>query len=442
MELWRAVRRLTRHEAFRRLLVLRLLTQAADGTLQVGMASYMLFSPQKQADAVAIAEVLAISLLPFTIVGPFVSPLLDRWSRRNVALYTDVVRALLTLTIAGIVVSGQTEGVGRVALMVLLLIALSLNRFMLAGLSAGLHHTVSSREYLSASSIIPTVGPLGMVIGGAIGVTIRLVLGRTIAAHQADAVIFCASAVLFVASTLVAATFPPDALGPERAREVPSMRRVLHGLAAAGGHLRQRRAALLGLVDMAVTRFLFGVLSVAVILVARNRWHDVGAPDAALGDIGIWGGMTGAGFLLAAVVVPAGVKRFRLRATLVGLLAAGAVAAAVPSFSDGKWVLFGISVVLGLVTQAVKTCVDGIVHAHVEEPFKGRVFTFYDMGFNGAYVLAAVVAIWALPPDGVSAGVFAAMALTYVFLAGLTVWSVGRMSVEDFERGTEDLVGS
>lgn len=50
-----AVRRLWRHAPFRRLLTLRVLSQAADGTLQVGMASYILFSPQSQPDAWAIA---------------------------------------------------------------------------------------------------------------------------------------------------------------------------------------------------------------------------------------------------------------------------------------------------------------------------------------------------------------------------------------------------
>ena len=99
MKLIPALRRLWRHAAFRRLLTLRVLSQAADGTLQVGMASYLLFSPQSQPDAWAIAGVLALTLLPFSVIGPFVSPLLDRWSRRDVALYSDVTRAALSLVL-------------------------------------------------------------------------------------------------------------------------------------------------------------------------------------------------------------------------------------------------------------------------------------------------------------------------------------------------------
>lgn len=423
------------------MLGLRLATQTADGTLQVGMASYVLFSPQSQPNAWAIAAVLAVSLLPFTIVGPFVSPLLDRWSRRNVALYTDLVRVALSLAIAVIVFVGWTTGAGTTALMALLLVALSLNRFMLAGLSAGLHHTVDEREFLSASAIIPVVGPLGLLLGGVVGVSIRLGLGRVVEAHHADAVIFVAAAVLFFLSTVVAKTFAPDELGPEHEHELPSMRRVLQGLGDAGRHLVERRSALLALTDMALTRFLFGLVSVAMILVARNAWRPVDEPDAALADLSVWGGVTGAGFLLSAPLVPALVRRVGLRATMVGLLAAGALATGAVVLTQHRWALFAMSFVVGLVTQSVKVCVDGVVHAHVDERYKGRVFTLYDMGFNGSYVLSAVVAALLLPHDGVHPLGFAAMAALFAAMTLLTWRGTQRIGVAEFERGSEDLAG-
>ena len=65
----RALRRLWRHAGFRRLLTLRALSQSADGTVQVGMAAYLLFSPASQPDAWSIAAILAITFLPFTLLG-------------------------------------------------------------------------------------------------------------------------------------------------------------------------------------------------------------------------------------------------------------------------------------------------------------------------------------------------------------------------------------
>ena len=73
---WQNLRHLWRRHDFRRILGVRVATQAADGTLQVGMASHVLLSPEQQPDAWSITMVLAITLLPFSIIGPFISVVL------------------------------------------------------------------------------------------------------------------------------------------------------------------------------------------------------------------------------------------------------------------------------------------------------------------------------------------------------------------------------
>ena len=47
---WQNLRHLWRRRDFRKILGARVATQAADGTLQVGMASYVLLSPEQQPD--------------------------------------------------------------------------------------------------------------------------------------------------------------------------------------------------------------------------------------------------------------------------------------------------------------------------------------------------------------------------------------------------------
>lgn len=435
-----ALRRLWRHAPFRRLLLLRTLSQAADGTLQVGMASYILFSPQSQPDAAAIAGVLALTLLPFTIVGPFVSPLLDRWSRRNVALYSDVIRALLAGVIGLVIANGLTTGGWEIVLYGALLVALSINRFMLAGLSAGLQHTVDPDEYLTASSIVPTLGPIGVVIGAILGFVTRAGLGDVLGANQADAVVFALAAALFAGSVIVCLGFDRAALGPDLMGELPRIRSILAGFVAAGRHVRSRPAALLGLLLMAATRFLFGLMSVAVILAARNLWHPADRPADALASLTLWGLFTGAGFVLAAPLVPTLVRRIGLRWSSALVLAAAAVASLVMALSTSQPVIFVASFVIGLTVQAFKIAVDTIVQAHVTETFKGRAFTFYDMGFNLALVASGLVAIVILPPTGLSMAVFVAIALGYLACAAALLAGSARIGPEALERGTGDLV--
>jgi len=442
MQVIAALRRLWRHAPFRRLLALRTLSQAADGTLQVGMASYILFSPQSQPDAASIAGVLALTLLPYTLLGPFVAPLLDRWPRRDVALYSDVTRAALAAVIGLIIAAGATTGVWAVTLYVALLLAMSINRFMLAGLSAGLQHTVDADEYLTASSILPTVGPLGVVIGAILGFTTRAVLGGVVPAHQADAVVFGLAAAMFVGSVVVCRGFARGALGPDVAAEHVGVGAVLGGLASAGRHMVSRPASVLALALMAVTRLLFGLWSVAVILAARHLWNPVDRPGQALADLTVWGLFTGAGFVLAAPLVPALVRWLGLRrgASLMLLVAAAVSVGA--AFSTAKPVLFAASFLIGLAVQSFKICVDTVVQAHVDEEFKGRAFTFYDMGFNAAFVLSGVVAMGVLPSTGLSAPAFVGVAVGYAACAAVLLAVGRRLGPDVLERGTGDLLRS
>ncbi|MDO5736959.1 MAG: MFS transporter [Propionibacteriaceae bacterium] len=437
MQIGPALKRLWRHEPFRRLLTLRVLSQAGDGTLQVGMASYILFSPQSQPNAWAIAGVLTITLLPYTVLGPFVATLLDRWSRRHVTVVSDIVRAVLALLVGALILTGRTDGAWQVAFYGALLVAMSVNRFMLAGLSAGLQYTVEPDEYLTSSSIIPTVGPLGVVIGAVLGFGARVGLGPVIGANQADAVVFWVAAVLFAGSVTIARGFHRDALGPEPGQPRTSPREVWLGLGEALTHLRSRPAAQLALVGMFVSRLLFGLFSVAVILAIRNFFNT--DPNEALGDLTLWGLLTGAGFIVCTVFVPLLARRLGLLRTAIAVLAIGGVAQAIAAAWPAMWVLFAASFFIGLGVQSFKICVDTVIQAHVDEGFKGRVFTFYDMGFNFAFVLAAVVAALTLPDTGIDRLGFAAMALGYVALAGMFAVAATRIGPATFEKGTEDL---
>ena len=71
MPVWRDLRVLLRYRNFRRLLAVRLLSQGADGVYQIALATYVVFSPEKQTSAAAIASAMAVLLLPYSVVGPF-----------------------------------------------------------------------------------------------------------------------------------------------------------------------------------------------------------------------------------------------------------------------------------------------------------------------------------------------------------------------------------
>lgn len=73
--------------------------------------------------------------------------------------------------------------------------------------------------------------------------------------------------------------------------------------------------------------------------------------------------------------------------------------------------------VLGLTTQGAKIATDTVVQSSVDDGFRGRIFSVYDVLFNVAFVGAAGVAALMLPPDGRSVPLVVTVAVIYAAVA-------------------------
>jgi MFS family permease len=102
-----ALREVLAGRDFRLLFSVRLVAQFGDGLLQAALATFVLFSPERQPDAVKIAAAFAIPLLPYSVIGPFAGVFLDRWRRRNVLVRANILKALFTLPIIALVLAGN-----------------------------------------------------------------------------------------------------------------------------------------------------------------------------------------------------------------------------------------------------------------------------------------------------------------------------------------------
>lgn len=432
------LRRLWRHRLFRRLLVVRVAIQGADGLLQVALASFVLFSPERQPDAASIAAVLAVTLLPFSVLGPFVSVTIDRFSRRQILLVGALGEAVLALGLAAVVATGSRSRASEVAVYGIVLVSISLTRYLLAALSASLPHTIDPDEYLVANAVVPTVGPAGVLVGAGVGTVLRLVLGRVMPDYLANAVLFVVVTVAFVVAGLLALRIARPALGPDAAAPTARAGDVLHGLVEAVRHLRARPEAGLGLLTIGGHRIVYGVVTVATILVYRNYFHAVTDVEPAIADLGVLVVATAVGFVVAAAVAPPLSARFGIRRVVLGCLLGSAVFQLVPGAIYSRVPLLTAAFLLGLGAQVVKICVDTLVQAHVDDDVKGRVFVLYDMVFNVALVLAAVIGAAVLPTNGKSVAVLAVLAACYLAVAAAFAVLSRHLHLD---RGTESLRG-
>ena len=411
-----ALRDVLSSSGYRRLLGTRLASQAGDGAFQVGLASLVFFSPERAATTSAVAWAFTAALVPYTLVGPFAGVLLDRWRRRQVLLVANLVRAVLVLLVAWVVVAA---GVGPV-LYVLVLVCLSVNRFFLAGLSAGLPHVVRPDDLVVANAVTPTAGTVAALLGAAGGYAVRSALG---AGDRSDAVVLVCAAGLYLVSAGVVLLLRRDRLGPDGAGTAGPVRGelagVARGLLEGARHVRERRAAFDALAVIGSLRTGFGLFTLTTVLLCRNTLTDPADVDAGLALVATSFGAAGVGAGLAAVVTPSATRALGLRTWVVTALVAAAVVEAVFTVTVTSVLLVAGAFVLGLAAQAVKISVDTVVQTSVDDAYRGRVFTFYDTVFNAAFLVAAVVAVLAVPPTGDQPWVFAGVAALLVTTAAV-----------------------
>ncbi|WJV47552.1 MFS transporter [Streptomyces flavofungini] len=403
------LRVLLRLRDFRRLLAVRLVSQGADGVFQVALAAYVVFSPEKETSAAAIASAMAVLLLPYSLVGPFAGVLLDRWRRRQVLLYGNLLRAALACVTAVLILSDTPDWLFYASA----LCVTAVNRFVLAGLSAALPRVVDADRLVMANSLSPTAGTLAATAGGGLAFAVRIV------AADSDAAVVLLGAALYLCAALASLRISRELLGPDPELVQPHLRTALagtaRGLLAGVRHLAERRPAAHALVSMTLMRFCFGALTVMVLMLCRYAWGST--EDEGLALLGVAVGISGAGFFAAALVTPWAAGRFGPRGWLVLCAAAAAVLEPALGLAFAPVPMFVAAFVLGLTTQGAKIATDTVVQAAVDDGFRGRIFSLYDVLFNISFVGAAGVAALMLPPDGKSTLLVVTVAVIYSAIA-------------------------
>ncbi|BAU84609.1 major facilitator superfamily transporter [Streptomyces laurentii] len=414
MSVVRDLRVLLRLRDFRRLLTVRLLSQCADGVYQVALATYVVFSPEKETSPAAIASAMAVLLLPYSFVGPFAGVLLDRWRRRQVFLYGNLLRALLACGTALLMLSSAPDALFYASA----LAVTAVNRFVLAGLSAALPRVVDDERLVVANSLSPTAGTLAATLGGGLAFVVRLI------AHDSDAAVVLLGAALYLASALASLRMSRELLGPDPEQIQPRIGAALtstaRGLVSGLRHLSRRRPAARALAAVTLMRFCYGALFVTVLMLSRYAWGTTEAQGLAV--LGLAVATSGAGFFAAAVLSPWAVGRLGPFGWI--MFCAGTAAVLTPAlgltFAKGPFLVAAF--VLGLTTQGVKIATDTVVQTSVDDAYRGRVFSLYDVLFNVAFVGAAGVAALMLPPNGRSPALVVMVSALYAVIPPALWW--------------------
>jgi MFS family permease len=415
-------RRLLAMAGFRRLLLSRFASQWGDGLFQIGLAGAVIFNPERQPDALAIAAAFTALLLPYSIVGPFAGALLDRWDRRRVLVAANLLRGVMVIVSAVAMVAGASS----TTLSLLALVVIGISRFVGAGLSASLPHVVPVTNLVEANALATTLGSVVTVIGAGCGVALGAMFGTSDAGSGMTTGVAVLGSVL---AAVLAGRFVAGALGPDEVTEpATAAMAVLRGFGDGARAAWRAPTVTAGFIALIAHRAAFSVSLLITVLLMRYSFTDTGLLRAGLPGLGEVAAFGAAGILLAGLTTAQVVGRLgRVRAVSIALVLGAATQAG-----------FGLPMKLPLVLvaaflltyagQVIKLCVDASVQRDIGDDVRGRVFALYDTLFNVTSVVAAAACAQFVPANGRSAAmILAATALYLVGLAGfLTVLRLRR----------------
>ena len=405
---------LLRHPRLSRLLGVRWSGQATDGLFQSALASFVLFSPERQADALSAAIAFAVVLLPYSLVGPFVGTILDRVSRQRALLFSNLARAANLLVVSALVFAGQTG----VVLTVFVLIAFGINRLILAGLSAGLPLVIETKSLISANALAVTGGSVLVVLGGGLGVAIRNLFDGLAVADHADAIMVLFAAGGYLSAALLTLRVGKKEIGPlpHEVKEA-SFKEGINEMREGFAFLRTHSDAIRGIIATAVQRGGITALTLTALLLERNTFNSPSNPEAGLKGFGIVLTIAGVGITLGALTAPYGVRRFGRHRWIKWSLLVGAGGPIFLVISQTEIALALTGFFVALCGQNVKVTNDALVQSKIDDYYRGRVFAVYDVLVNGAIVSGGLIAALMLPTSGVTPWVPALVSASYLLVA-------------------------
>jgi len=409
---------LLRDRKLSRLLRVRWSGQITDGIFQSALASFILFSPERQASAVNAAVAFAVVLLPYSIVGPFVGTLLDRFSRQRAILFSNLVRSATLMVIALLIFNNYTG----VEITVVVLIAFGVNRLILAGLSAGIPLMTTPKDLISANALAVTGGSVWVVLGGGIGLGIRQLLDGSSSADNADAIIILVGSLGYLTAAFFASQLTKDEIGP-RPHEIVkgSFTQGLIEMREGFEFLRNHVDAARGIAAIAIHRGGLTALTLAALLLERNTFNDPADSEAGLAGLSLTLTIAAGGFVVGALIAPYGVRKVGRHRWMRLSIFAASFSALLLVIDRTPVLLAATAFFTALCGQSLKVTNDALVQSKIDDFYRGRVFAVYDVVVNFAIVSGALFAAWILPLSGDSWLLPLLIAITWFLVANVTL---------------------
>ena len=399
-----------RSDDFRRLFMIRLITQSGDGLFQATLIASIVFNPEEQNTILGFAIATLLISLPFSIIGPFTGVFIDRWSRRKIL----VVAPLLRVAAMWLVLFDPNAA--PVLFFAGALWVLSVNRFYLATAVAVVPRLVPTEDLLMANSMATVGGTVALLMGVFVGGWMV-----DLAGGNGAPAIALAGVEWLVASVLATKIRSP--LLPHHVPEAPvgdELGRIAREFGDGITRLVRTPRALGPITSITLDQVGQGIVLVLSLFVFRDRFEE------GVGSFSNLIGAGGLGVLLGILTVGKLEERYpKERIVARAFFAGGLVLIAVSLYITG-WSVLIASFAVGLTFAWKKIPVDTMVQEAIPDGYRGRVFAVYDVAYNLSRVAAAFLAIPLLHAFG-EAGAVAIVGFVFILWSPVLPRWIGRV---------------
>ena len=364
----------------RRLLSAQFLAQAADGMAQAAFADAVVLDPAAQSTPGRILAVFALTLVPYSLIAPFAGVFVDRWRRRSLLVWSNLLRAAVLLSVP----LWSARLAGETALYVAVLVLLGLGRLFLTTKAAALPVILGEHDLLQGNALSGGGGMIAALLGGVTGLALTALVDE-------EGVFLVAGAVLGASALIAARLSRPMAHEAPHAETLGrAVARVARELLEGAREVWRRRRARLALAGIFVLRAVVILTAIAAILVIKQRYPDAGDNLGRVSAGALALGTTSAGAFAGALASPwLGRKLPGAGLILLGFAVCGAGVAALGGIVDLRAVLV-LTALAGYGAYVAKIATDVQIQATMPDAYRGRAFSLYDILYN----LASVAAAW------------------------------------------------
>jgi MFS family permease len=359
-----------RHADFRRLIASETVSQVGDWLYNVALAVYVF---DRTHSAAWVGAMTLLRLVPYVLFAPFGGVIADRYERRAVLIYSDVLRMI----VMGLLAAAVASNAPVILIGLLALATTAAGTAYTPATSAFLPDLVGEADLASANSLDSFVQGISIVVGPGLG-ALLLALTTPTWCFVVNTATFALGALI---SLLIRTRSHPRVIESEEEHRNRFREELSEGARVVRGRGEVRVLISLGI----GTQFIYGAQTVILVILAGERvGHDAA-------NVGFLYGALGVGGVIGAPIAARLAQHARIGAVALTALACMSVTIAALIPVHEPLAAAALTLFAGAGQVVVEVISITMLQRNLERDVVGRVFGIEDALSVGAMILGSIL---------------------------------------------------